>query len=176
MIINKKFNIFIDMKKGSQIFLLVFYIGVLQFSVKSQNNYQVINCRIAEVKSKDLLNELDSIINLEKKCFYFNDTTLFYIKIRHKKDFREIKMGSIDNCYFNSRGFSFIYKKCLFQIFSDSSCLDSNLYYVSNYWMHYTININELERAIGTDDDTRGVYDYEYKNGLFYQKRTFLCN
>lgn len=155
---------------------LFFLLIIGAFNSKAQSNYEIINSRLVEIKSKELLNELDSVLNFEKKCNYFNDSILFNIDIVQEKNFKEIKIGSVDNCFFSDLGYSFIYKNCLFQIFSDSSHLDSNLYIVTKYWMHYTINADKLIRESGANDDSRGVFDYEYKDGIFYRKNAFFCD
>lgn len=159
-----------------KLYLLLAISFFSQFHLIAQTDYVLTNSRLAEIKSKELLSIIDSIIDIEKKCYYFNDSSLFYLSFSHFEKFSEIEIGTSDNCVFDSLGYSFLYKSHLFQIVSDSSyLLDSDLYYVSKYKLLYYIDQNKLLKLAGTDDDTRSVFVYELRNGVFIRKEAYLC-
>lgn len=160
------------MKKICLLLTILFF---SQFHLIAQTDYVLTNSRLVEVKSKELVIELDSVLELEKKCNYFNDPTLFHINIVQRSGYKEISIGAIDNYAFDSIGFSFIYKNHIFQIFSDSPNIDSCLYTLTNYWMHYVVNYTNYLKNRFANDDTMSVFDYEYRNGIFIRKGTYLC-
>lgn len=98
-------------------FCVFIVLAVNVFGLKAQSNYETVNSRLVEIKSKELLNELDSVLNFEKKCNYFNDSILFNIDIVQEKDFKEIKIGSVDNCFFSDLGYLLFIKIAFFKYF-----------------------------------------------------------
>jgi hypothetical protein len=161
------------MKKLYSLLIISFF---SQFYLIAQTDYVLTNSKLAEIKSKELLSIIDSIIDIEKNCYYYNDSSMFYISFSHFVNYTEIEIGTSENCIFDSLGFSFLYKSHLFQIVSDSSCLlDSGLYYVSKYKMLYNIDQKKMLKLAGTDDDTRSVFVYEIRDGVFIRKESYLC-
>ena len=153
------------------IFIVFLFIGI---TAQSQNTYVTISTRFVEVKSKDLLNEIDSVLIFERKCLYFNDSTMFVIDIINDNTNKEISIEARNDYELRSDEFVFIYKNHIFQIRTDSVSLDSSLYTLTRYFMNFKIEYTEYIKNLGIDD-SKSIYVYEYKKNAFIRKKTYDC-
>ena len=157
----------------SNIFLIVFlFIGVILYG---QNTPVTISTKLVEVKSKNLLNEIDSVLKFERKCTYFNDSTMFGIYIRNKNDYKEISIVACNDFALSNNDCIFIYKNHIFQIFSDSTNLDITLYTLTRYYMYFTVDFLVYFDVRGNIRNGTSVYEYEFRNNALLKKDSYIC-
>jgi hypothetical protein len=160
---------------------------VVSLPVNAENNTDSTAVEMLQIVNEELFVILDSIVDHEKQCDYYNPNLLFYIGIHDNWIYdKMLIIGSIGERIENSKSIlgCFIYKNHLF--FAEGKCLDDTLFKSTNQKMkyHFAISKSGIDPKTGImfidsmdmQDDFYSYWYYIFENGnLIFDSKSTYC-
>lgn len=181
LILHKFLNIKI-MKK--HVALLIIFFCTISFVANSQD-LKIIQLPFVTIKDTTIKPILDSVVTFEKKCDYYNDSTIFVINVfPQNQDLYSIQISSTNELnyamYFANNVLGcFYYQDHLFVVFDDDNKLfkktnkKSDIEYLQ---FNFSTNKNRPKITVKAKDEGRTNWHYTYANNKFiYNSKISQC-
>lgn len=162
------------MKKHVFIYVLFFCtIG----SLANSQDLKIIQLPFVSMKDTAIKIILDSVVTFEKRCDYYNDSTIFVINVFPKnKDLYSVQITSTNKLnfamYFSNTVLGcFYYQNHLFVVFDDDNKLfkktnkKSSIEYLQ---FNFSKSKNSPKITVSAKDESRTYWYYTYVNNKFY--------
>jgi hypothetical protein len=170
------------MKK--QILLFVIFLSAISFLANSQD-IKIIQLPFVSMRDTTIKPILDSVVNFEKRCDYYNDSTIFVIIVSPKNnDLYSLQITSTNKLnyamYFSNTVLGcFYYQNHIFIVFDDDNKLfkktnkKSSIEYMQ---FNFSNSKNSPKISLKAKDETRTYWDYTIVNNKFiYNGKTTQC-